>query len=310
MEMTPEISIRFPRAVRFAREAMRSRFEIVIVDAESSPAAIRAAAEEALQEIAEVEGWLSAYRTDSLLYAVNATAADTSVRVDGRLFAFLQRAMALSEATDGAFDLTIGPLLRLWGLGHGAEGGRLPSEDEIAATKALVGMAQNVVLDADAQTVAFARPGVRLDPGAIGKGYALDRAADILRDAGIQNALLHGGTSSAIALGAPPDDSDGWPVLVRHPANDEILVADLRLRDLSLSVSAVHGKSFEIDGERYGHVIDPRTGRPTKSALLAAVVAPSATLTDALSTAALIGGREGIGALQARFADALFYVAV
>ena len=275
MEMTPEKSDRFHSFPRFACEAMRVRFEIVVADAESSPAHPRAAAAEALREIAEVESWLSAYRPDSALYALNAQAAEGPMRVDGRLFAFLQRAAHLSAATEGAFDLTVGPLLRLWGLGHGADGGNVPTDEQIAAARRCVGMADMVILDPEEMTVAFARPGVRLDPGAMGKGYALDRAAEILREAGIQNALLHGGTSSVVALGSPPEFAAGWPVLVRHPLDPEIIVADLRLRNESLGVSAVHGKSFTApDGATYGHVIDPRTGRPTQSALLAAVVTP------------------------------------
>lgn len=284
---------------------MRSRFEIVIAGDARSPTDViqaRAAAEEALAEIVDVESWLSAYRPDSALYRVNAEAANSPVRVDGRLFAFLQKAAELSAATEGAFDVTVGPLLRIWGMGHGADGGRVPTEEEVMAARHCVGMAQNVILDADDLTVAFARPGVRLDPGAIGKGYALDRAAEILHDAGIENALLHGGTSSVVALGSPPESPAGWPIVIRHPLDPKKIVADLRLRNQSLGVSAVHGKSFTApDGAIYGHVLDPRTGRPTQSALLAAIATSSATEADALSTALLIQEDESSSPLWERF---------
>ena len=128
-----------------------------------------------------------------------------------------------------------------------------------------------------------------MDLGSIGKGYALDRAADILRDAGVENALLHGGTSTIFALGADPEAS-GWKVAIEHPGaeGEDKVLAVLELKDESLSVSAVWGKYFEIDGKRYGHVIDPRTGWPAANVLLGAMVLQSAEGTDALSTAVLL----------------------
>jgi thiamine biosynthesis lipoprotein len=300
--MTPEISSTF----RFACEAMRSRFEIVISQTESSPhltaSDIRAAAEEAQAEIISVEGWLSAYRQDSALYRINAEAARHPVRTDGRLFTFLQKALELSIQSDGLFDLTVGPLLKIWGMGHGNEDCRVPDESDISKVLECVGMAKHVLLDEDELTVAFAHPGVRLDPGAIGKGYALDRAADILRDAGVNNALLHGGTSSVMAMGTPSASESGWRIVIRDPQNEEDTVGDFILRDEAIGVSAIHGKSFiAVTGERYGHVIDPRTGYPTLSARLSAVVTSSATEADALSTALLIASEDSTSAFSDRF---------
>ena len=293
--------------VRLARHAMRTRWEIALpADGRLSAEARRAAGEEALREIECVEGLLSVYRPDADLFAVNARAAREAVPVDARTFAFLRRAAELTTLTGGAFDLTVGPLLRLWGLG-GEGGASIPADAEIAQAREWVGMASVVTLDADAQTVAFAREGVRLDAGAMGKGWAADRAALLLAEAGVTNALLHGGTSTVAAIGAG-EGGDGWPVAVRHPALAAENIAVVRLRDMALSVSATHGKTAGVDGVTWGHVINPVTGRPVDRNLLAAVVAPSAADTDCLSTALLAFGPDALADLSACFPQAAFLV--
>jgi len=278
-----------------ARHAMRTRFELVLADEDRDAADLRAAGEEALDEITRAESLLSIYRADAVLYTVNAHAADGPVAVDGETFAFLRRCAELSAGTGGAFDPTVRPLVDLWA-GASAED-RLPTDAEIDDRLALVGMTRVVHLDEEAQTVAFAVPGVRLDPGAVGKGWALDRARDLLRAAGVRRALLHGGTSSICTLGTPPAGGEaGWRIGVQHPLRPEDLLTDLPLNDgEALGASALHGKTFYAAGRRFGHLLDPRTGRPVEHTLLAAVVTPdSATDADALSTALLVAGAEGI----------------
>src|SRR5204862_4577473 len=138
-------------------------------------------------------------------------------------------------------------------------------------------------------TVRFECDGVMLDLGAIGKGYAVEKAAAILRDAGVVSALLHGGTSTICAIGSPPD-APAWKAAVAMPHDDRerANTTTVSLKDESLSVSALWGKSFQDSDKTYGHVLDPRSGRPASNAVLAAVVLPSPTETDALSTALLV----------------------
>lgn len=284
--------------VTLARHAMATRFELVLHGA--NPVALRAAGEEALEEIERLENRLSLFRPASEIAQVNARAARQPVRVTPEVFALLQHARKMSEASGGAFDITVAPLVRCWGFHEGA--GHLPRPEELAEARAGVGMAL-VELDPAHYTVRFAREGVMLDLGAIGKGYAIERAADLLREAGVSSALLHGGTSTIYALGRPPE-REHWELAVENPrtamsrpgarpANEAIPLAQVSLTDQALSVSAVWGKCFTAEGKVLGHVLDPRTGQPVTGALLAAVILPSATDTDALSTALLTLGFEG-----------------
>jgi thiamine biosynthesis lipoprotein len=277
---------------------MATRFELVLCG--EDPVFLRAAGEEALDEIERLEAQMSRFRPDSELSGINARAAVGPVTVEPRLFALLERVAWLSAATDGAFDPTIAPLMRLWGLRGGAlsDGSkcRIPSAEALAETQAQVGM-RHVVLDREARTVRFDRPGMSLDLGAVGKGYAIEQAAALLREAGVTSALLHAGTSTVAAMGAPLGEA-AWSVAIRHPLIPERHLGRVCLRDRALSVSAPHGKSFLVDGRRYGHVLDPRTGCPVEGALLAAVVSDSPTESDALSTALLALGGEGVALLQ------------
>lgn len=270
--------------VKVAVQAMATRFEIALWG--GSETYLRAVGEEALAEILRLEAQLSPYRSDSDIADLNARAAIEPVRLEPRLFALLERAAALTQRTGGAFDLTVASLLRVWGFTGG--GGHLPDPAALAAARECTGMPL-VALDAAAQTLRFLREGVRLDMGAFGKGYAIEQAAELLQEYGIGGALLHGGTSTAQAIGTQPDGTP-WRIAVQDPTRTDAYLTTVPLEDAALSVSAVHGKSFTEGDTRYGHVLDPRTGQPVQNALLSAVVSASATDSDALSTALLVLG--------------------
>jgi thiamine biosynthesis lipoprotein len=290
-------------AVSLAHLAMATRFEIVLQG--ENPVSLRAAGEEAFREIDRLEAQLSLYRPSSEISYLNARAAHGPVRVAPNLFALLEHAKRLSEETGGAFDITIAPLIHCWGFMGG--GGTFPDADKLAGAKANIGM-HLVHLNARDFTVQFEREGVMLDLGAIGKGYAIEQAADILREAGVTSAVIHGGTSTVCAIGKP-SDSESWKIGIENPRNrrdilavqpeakpaavEKSLLATIPLKDEALSVSAVWGKYFQADGKTFGHVLDPRTGYPVEHSLLAAVALPGATETDALSTALLVSGAAG-----------------
>jgi FAD:protein FMN transferase len=283
-----------------ACHAMATRFEFVLHGRD--PVALRAAGEEAIQEIESLEGRLSLFRPASEISRANALAAQRAVKLSPLVFKLLQLAQQLWEESRGTFDVTVAPLLRAWGFLGGA--GKWPAEHELKEAREKSGM-QLVELDESEQTVRFKRVGVMLDLGAIGKGYAIDGAVEILRDAGVQSGLVHGGTSTAYAIGAPPA-AEFWSVIIETPRgrNSELRtdsgndreeepaegLALVKLKDEALSVSAISGKSFEHNGRSYGHILDPRTGEPASSGVLSALVLPSGTEADALSTAILVGG--------------------
>jgi thiamine biosynthesis lipoprotein len=294
---------------------MATRFELVLHGAD--PTRLRAAGEEALDEITRAEGMLSLYRPESEIAHLNARAAREPVRVSPLVFDLLLKARELSNETDGAFDISAGPLTRAWGFVQGVP--NRPSGEELERCRSITGMPL-VQLEPSDRTVRFHRAGVMIDLGAIGKGYAVDRAIEVLREAGVASALLHAGTSTVCTIGSPPG-SGSWKVGIEDPRDQSMpgadnmlvrlqtvastgrekpqkkLLLELELCDEALSVSSPHGKYFASEGVVYGHVVDPRNGMPVRSSATAVVVLPSATESDALSTALLVLGEKGLSKL-------------
>lgn len=289
--------------VRVARHAMATRFELALFG--ERPGTLRAAAEEALDEVERIENLISLYRPQTDIGRINAQAGGRPVRVSPETFRLLERARTLAEQTDGAFDVTAGPLVRAWGF-HGGTG-RLPEPGAVEEAMGQIGW-DRVILDATSYSVRLAVPGAMLDLGALGKGYALDRASERLREAGVESAILHGGTSTIVAIGAPPDRTE-WPVALAGGSNGEQGMT-VGLRDDSLSVSAGWGRSFvDAEGRSLGHVLDPRTGCPVSGTRMAAVALPSAADSDALSTALLVLGEPGRDLLATRFPGVRIWIA-
>lgn len=287
---------------------MGTRFEIVLCgrggDAGPSVLFLETCAEAALDEIAFLDGRLSLFRKESYLSHINASAGDGPVRLDGELFDLLDTCRKVNEASLGAFDITVGPLMRSFGF-HQCEGKEL-AEEARGAARTAVGQ-NRLIIDEEKMTVSFSGPGTSIDLGGAGKGFAIDSAARLLREEGIRNALIHGGTSTVAALGTPPRRS-GWEVGIRDPRSREdrterAMVRRVRLRDEALAVSAPHGRFFRKDGRMEGHVMDPIEGKPAQGALLAAAVSRSALEADAWSTAFLAAGPERFSDLAARAPD-------
>ncbi|MCW3054769.1 MAG: hypothetical protein JWN14_3939 [Chthonomonadales bacterium] len=292
-------------SLKSSHYAMATEFELLVYgDRETY---LQSVSEAVFQEISRLEAQLSFYSPESDISDLNRHAAFAPVTVEPRLFHLLEKTRELSEATGGAFDPTVAPLMRCWGF-VGASGS-MPTAEAIEDARRLVGM-HHVHLDAGAYTVAFDTEGVQLDLGAIGKGYAIDCAVELLWEYEIEAALLHGGTSTVYALGHPPE-AEAWTIAIQRPFDTTSghYLTQLSLRDESLSVSAPHGKWFASEGRRYGHVIDPRTGYPAGTALLAALVTASATESDALSTALLTLGSEGLARIGSLLPDARALVA-
>jgi FAD:protein FMN transferase len=265
-----------------SRAAMACRFEVTL------PLEDRAgvsAARQALDEVERLEDQLSIFRESSEVSFINREAAASPVCVEQSLFSLLLMCRELCRETGGAFDITSGPLSRRWGFLR--RQGRIPEPDEIEEARALVGE-DKLLFDCESRAIRFARPGVEINLGSVGKGYALDSVAAMMRRR-VRTALLSAGSSSIRAIGGV---DGGWTVGVRHPLDKERRLAVVRLHDAALSTSGAEEQFFEYGGKRYGHIIDPRTGWPAGRMVSATVIAPSAAVTDALATAFYVGGPE------------------
>jgi FAD:protein FMN transferase len=237
-----------------------------------------------------LEEQMTVYRARSEIGRLNRHAFAAPVRVESRLFGLLELAAQIHRETDGAYDITAGALIKAWGFFRGPR--RVPAESERTAAQERVGM-RWVTLDAQRRTVRFQRPGLEINLGSIGKGYALDRLARLLGEEwGVSRMLLHGGSSSVYARGSFPDGERGWQVAILHPWQRQRRLARVWLRDRALGTSAATHQHLEYNGQKLGHILDPRTGWPACGIASASVLAPSAAEADALSTAFYVGGLE------------------
>jgi thiamine biosynthesis lipoprotein len=274
------------------RDAMACRFEVCLNAGETADGT--ALAVDALDLVDEIEGRLSVYRATSELSGLNATAASGWQPVSHDVFALLVRARELNELTQGAFDVAAGALVRAWGFLE--RQGRVPDPEALAAARERSGM-RHVELDPEGRRVRFTRPGVEINPGAIGKGWAVDRALERLADAGVASVLVHGGQSSVRTRGLHGPDLPGragWRVGLRDPLRPARRLATITLRDRALGTSG-SGTQFFVDrGRRLGHILDPRTGMPAEGVVSATVLAPTAADADALATALYALGVPGL----------------
>ncbi len=244
--------------------------------------------DEVFEGVDQLESVISEWKPDSRTSYVNNHAAEGPVRVPAELMDLLVVSKELYERTGGTFDVTVGPLSKLYGFYEGR--GHVPTKEELSEAIARVGM-NKVTLDRVAGTVRFETPDMRLDFGGVGKGFAIDRAVAQLQARGITRALLNAGTSSVYAMGTPPGEP-GWKVHVRHPYNQGESMATLILADESLSTSGCYGNLPEVDGVRICNIFDPRTGEARHGIMSASAVAPTATETEALGKAFLILGAD------------------
>jgi len=235
-----------------------------------------------------IDRLMSHYKPDSPLSRVNREAAQHPVAVDPELFDFIADSMQYHRDSNGAFDITVGPLMKTWGFFRGE--GRVPSAEEVAAARRLVGGA-HVILNPASRTIGFDASGVELDLGGIAKGYAVDRASGLLRQRHVTAALISAGGSTIYALGAPPG-RDGWEVAIQDPIDARKIAFTVQLKDRAVSVAGSSEKSFEAGGVTYSHIMDPRTGRPAQGVLSVAVLAITGTAGDALDDALFVMGPE------------------
>lgn len=267
-------------------EAMGSTFTVVLYGSDQKQ--LEAAADAAFDEVHRLDRLLSNYQPASEWSEVNRTAGVRPVKLSAELFQLLSDCMTYSRQSDGAFDITVGPLMKVWGFYKGE--GSLPRAADVTDALTRVGH-RHVRLDAAARTIHFDRPGVELDPGGIGKGYAVDRMVDVLKRSGVHIALVSASGSSIYGMGAPPTEPKGWRITIRAPDDPHKTAAEVVLKDMSLSTSGSYEKFFWVEGRTYAHIIDPRTGYPARGTASVSVMAPRTIDSEAWAKPFFINGR-------------------
>jgi FAD:protein FMN transferase len=275
------------RGSEWQRHVMGTEFTVEMDGPDS--AHLAEAGDKALAEAARIDHLLSNYLLDSELSRVNRDAAGMPVKVSQELFDLLSSCVAISRESEGTFDITVGPLMKVWGFFK--DSGHLPSPPAVKESLRKVGY-QNIELDRVNRSVHFKQAGVELDPGGVGKGYAVDRMAAVLRKEGIRSALISGGGSSIFGLGAPLKEPRGWPIHISDPRNEKKTVADVYLKDRSLSTSGSYEKFFWADGKIYSHIMDPRSGYPAQGMLAVSIISERTLDSEIWAKPYFILGRE------------------
>jgi thiamine biosynthesis lipoprotein len=237
----------------------------------------------------EIENTMSANLEDSDLGRINAAAGIKAVKAHPDTIKVLKRALHFAELSGGAFDPTVGPLVKLWDIGSGNE--KIPGEEEITKALSLINR-REIIIDEAAGTVFLPRPGMGLDLGAIAKGYAADEAARIIAGAGIERALVDLGGN--ILVKGPKPDGSPWRVGIQNPTDNRgAYIGISEVTNKTLVTSGVYERFFESGGKRYHHILSTRTGYPVESGLLSVTVISGSSMdADALSTALFALGYE------------------
>jgi thiamine biosynthesis lipoprotein len=274
-------------SVEVSRPGLGTWIRIVARDPDRARA--ERAIEAAFAAVRRVDGEMSVHRGDSQLSAVNRAAGRGAAPADAALLEVVAMACAAAERSNGVYDPTVLPLMRLYGF-YGGGDGRMPGDRAIAGALAVTGW-RGVALDRARGAIALGRPGAGLDLGSIGKGWAVDRAVAALREAGIRSGLVDVG-GNVYGLGVPEPGAEGWSVGVMHPLArrpDRVFV----LRDCAVATSGNTEQFRVLSGLRVGHLFDARRGRPADGHLSASVQAPTGVESDVMSTAAFLLGPGG-----------------
>lgn len=287
-------------AVTRAWAVMGTLLEVTVVgpDSASSEAAARAA----YREVVLVDSLMSLYRPESELTRLNARAGWGPMAVSQPLWSVISAALDWGRRSGGAFDITVGPLVRLWGFLDG--GGPLPDSSEVEALLPLVG-SERVELEAEGRRVCLPGSGMIIDLGGIAKGYAVDRAVGALQARGVRAGLINLGGNIGV-VGVPPGEG-AWSVGITHPREEAGLLGTVRLTRGAIATSGDYERFFVADGVRYSHILDPRTGWPVSERVSVTVWAPTGLAADALSTALFVlGGEEGEALLREEGGEAVW----
>jgi thiamine biosynthesis lipoprotein len=271
------------RSVTWPTRTMGTYANVTIVTADS--AASLPLARIAQRALTRVDSLMSNWTTTSEVARINRDADSTTVTVEPEVARVIDASLVLWRASGGAFDITVEPLIRLWGFIGGPK--RVPSDAEIAAVLPRVGAGQ-VSFDPSTRRIRFAREGVKIDLGGIAKGYAVDVAADSLRAHGVTDALVDL-TGNMVAIGHPPG-APAWRIGIRDPRDRVSHFARVTLTDNAISTSGQYEQFIAANGRTYGHILDPRTGRPVDGLISVTLIGPTGLACDSWDTPMFVMG--------------------
>ncbi len=264
---------------------MGSRFEITVVAKDSIVA--NKHIDTAVAEISRIEKLISSWDANSQTSEINRNAGVSPVKVSPELFELIARSIKISQLTDGAFDITYASMDKIWKFDGSMT--QMPSEEEINASVAKVGF-QNIFLDRENSTVFLKMKGMKIGFGAIGKGYAADKAKALLISKGVASGIINA-SGDMNTWGKQPNGED-WKIAITNPMNKNKVFALLPITDGAVVTSGNYEKYVNFQGKRYTHIIDPRTGYPSSGIISVTVFAPKAELADALATSVFVMGKE------------------
>jgi thiamine biosynthesis lipoprotein len=287
-----------PFTAKRAQMLMGTMVEITVVA--PTDAIAQAALSTGFHEIRRLEDLLSTWIETSELSRVNQAAGQAPVPVGAETFELLTRALQVADYTEGGFNIAIGPAVQLWKI---TESQRIPSPIELDIAGQFVDY-HRIRLDPNRRTVFLEKPGMRLDVGGIGKGYAAEKAAAAMRDIGATGGLV--AVAGDFRVFGRRADGTAWPVGIQHPRAKGTILASLESSDEAVSTSGDYERFFIKDGVRYHHILDPRTLHPARLCQSVTIIAGDATLADALATGVFVMGpvrgmelveRLGVGAV-------------
>lgn len=269
--------------------AMGTIVEISVADEDKTSEEIEEAVNKAFEAIKQVEKLMSSYREDSDVSRLNRLSEGKTIAVSDETLEVIKKSIEFSELSEGSFDITISPILQLWGFGKGSKK-RIPTRDEIDERLPLVNF-HNIIIDEAKKTVGFAHPGMKIDLGGIAKGYAVDKAVETLRREGIKGAMVNAG-GDIYCLGTKAK-GEPWTIGVKQPRKPSQVLTTLKVKDRAVATSGDYESFFIIGNKRYSHLIDPRNGHPAPNGVMSVtVLGPTCLEADALATACFVLGPE------------------
>lgn len=271
--------------IRRAMTLMGSRFEVTLVDKDTTTANTHI--DQVVSEIDRIENLISEWRPETQLSEVNRQAGIRPVKVDKELFELTERALFFSRISDGAFDISIAAMDKLWRFDGSMDS--LPSPDAVHKSVAKVGY-QHIILDQEHSTIFLTLAGMKIGFGSIGKGYAADKGRELMQKMGVQGGIVN--ASGDLSTWGKQNNKKPWAIGLFNPFKPGTMVKVIKDKDIAMATSGNYEKYVDLEGKRYSHIIDPKTGYPATGLVSVTIYGPSAEFANGLSTSIMVLGKQ------------------